>query len=94
MLFGMHLADSARRRLARQAFIDRVVDEFSPLPFDLVAARIYARVWNELRASGSMIGVHDLQIGATALALGYDVLTLNVRDFERIPGLLVRRPGW
>jgi predicted nucleic acid-binding protein len=31
--------------------------------------------------------VEDLIIGATALHLGFDVATLNVRDFQRIPGL-------
>ncbi len=29
----------------------------------------------------------DLLIGATALHLGYEVATLNLRDFRRIPGL-------
>ena len=31
----------------------------------------------------------DLLIGATALHLGYNVATLNLRDFKRIPGLSV-----
>ena len=31
----------------------------------------------------------DLLIGATALHLGYEVATLNLRDFQRIPGLSV-----
>jgi predicted nucleic acid-binding protein len=30
-----------------------------------------------------------LLIGATALHLGYNVATLNLRDFKRIPGLSV-----
>jgi hypothetical protein len=29
----------------------------------------------------------DLLIGATALSLGYSVLTVNPRNFERVPGL-------
>jgi predicted nucleic acid-binding protein len=31
----------------------------------------------------------DLLIGATALSLGYQVLTGNPRDFQRVPGLSV-----
>jgi len=31
----------------------------------------------------------DLLIGATALVLGYRILTTNRRDFQRIPGLSV-----
>jgi tRNA(fMet)-specific endonuclease VapC len=34
-----------------------------------------------------MIGAHDLQIAATGLSLSYDVATLNVREFARVPGL-------
>ncbi len=33
----------------------------------------------------------DLLIGATALHLGYEVATLTLRDFRRIPGLSVIR---
>ena len=35
------------------------------------------------------IGERDLQIAATALVHGHEVLTRNVRDFARIPGLKV-----
>jgi predicted nucleic acid-binding protein len=31
----------------------------------------------------------DLIIGATALHLGFDIVTLNVRHFEAIPGLKI-----
>jgi predicted nucleic acid-binding protein len=47
-----------------------------------------------LRRAGNLIAPHDLMIGATALLHGYDVLTHNVRDFDRLPGLKVRLPGW
>ncbi|MBI3977029.1 MAG: hypothetical protein HY331_02475 [Chloroflexi bacterium] len=47
-----------------------------------------------LAATGQPVGAHDLLIGAAALAHGYTVLTENVRDFRRIPGLTVRQPNW
>jgi predicted nucleic acid-binding protein len=31
----------------------------------------------------------DLLISATALSLGYSVLTVNLRHFEQVPGLTV-----
>ena len=34
-----------------------------------------------------MIGDRDLQIAVTALSLGYDLATLNVREFQRVSGL-------
>ena len=67
---------------------------FHILPFDLSAARIHAELWAQLTAAGHMIGPNDLLIAATALAYGYAVLTENVRESERVPGLTVRRPAW
>ena len=40
-------------------------------------------------AIGVVIPFADLLIGATALSLGYSVLTVNPRHFERVPGLSV-----
>jgi predicted nucleic acid-binding protein len=45
----------------------------------------------EQQSKGVIVPFADLLIGATALALGYSVLTVNVRHFERIPGLSVAR---
>ncbi|MEI6781372.1 MAG: hypothetical protein WCQ21_10685 [Verrucomicrobiota bacterium] len=36
-----------------------------------------------------MIGPHDLQIAAAGLALGHDVATLNLSEFQRVAGLHV-----
>jgi len=36
-----------------------------------------------------VIPFSDLLIGATALSLGFKVLIVNLRDFQRIPGLSV-----
>jgi tRNA(fMet)-specific endonuclease VapC len=58
---------------------------------DLVAARIYTRVWANLARKGVTIGSHDLMIGATCISLGFSVVTLDFRDFEKIPGIKVER---
>ena len=92
LLFGTHRADSPRRREGRLVFINEVISQLTVCPFDYDAAQVYARIWSELQAAGNLIGVHDMQIAATALARGYPVMTLNVRDFERVPGLTVIRP--
>ncbi|AUX31792.1 uncharacterized protein SOCE836_039240 [Sorangium cellulosum] len=39
----------------------------------------------------SPVGAHDLLIAATALAVGYDVVTRDDRSFPRIPGLRLLR---
>lgn len=43
----------------------------------------------ETQTRGVRIPLPDLLIGVIALELGYRVATLNLRDFERIPGLKV-----
>ena len=42
-----------------------------------------------IRAVDVQFAFEDLLIGATALHLGYEIATLNIRDFQRIPGLSV-----
>ena len=58
-------------------------------PFDLAQARVHARIWAELASRGQTIGPHDLQIAATGLALGHEVATLNMREFQRVAGLKI-----
>lgn len=92
LLVGVHRAAPLERRTRRRAFVELVFALTPILPFDLEAARIHARLWADLAGAGRQIGHNDLLIAATALASGYDVLTLNVRDFGRVPGLVVRQP--
>jgi tRNA(fMet)-specific endonuclease VapC len=89
LLHGVHRADSERRRLQREAFVEKVIELFPIYPFDLNAARIYARIWANSVRKGTRIGSHDLMIGAICISLGFSVITSDLRDFERIPGLKV-----
>jgi len=92
LLFGVERADSLERRRQRVEFIEAVLAEVPVLPFDLHVARVYGQVWGRLRATGTQIARHDLMIAATAMAFGNEVLTYNIRHFERVPGLTVSRP--
>jgi len=94
LLDGVYRADTAERRARRETFIEAALEHLEILSFDLAAARVYARVWAGLSSQGQRISVNDLIIAATALAHDFGVLTENVRDFERVPGLVVRRPDW
>jgi len=93
LLFGVHRA-TRTHRARREAFVERALAAIPVMPFDLAAARIYASVWETLRSQGQIIGSQDLMIAATALAHGYEVLTENRRDFDRVPGLIIRQPIW
>lgn len=52
-------------------------------------ARLTGRIEGQQEAKGIRLAFEDLLIGATALRLAYSVATMNIRDFQRIPGLTV-----
>ncbi|GAB4410186.1 MAG: tRNA(fMet)-specific endonuclease VapC [Thermodesulfovibrionales bacterium] len=91
LLHGVHRADPEKRRLRREAFVERVIEIFPIYPFDLGAARIYARVWSGLAKKGVSIGAHDLMIASTAISLGFSVVTSDMRDYGKIKGLKVEQ---
>jgi tRNA(fMet)-specific endonuclease VapC len=94
LLLGVERADSLRRRQHRLDFVESVFADFLILPFDLRVARVHARVWAYLLSAGQRIAQHDVMIAATTLAHDMSLLTENLRDFERVPGLVVGRPDW
>jgi tRNA(fMet)-specific endonuclease VapC len=93
LLHGVHRARTAAQRVRREAFVTTVLSVIPVLPFDLDTARLHARIWADLAGSGNAPGSHDLMIAATALVRGWSVVTGNVPDFARIPGLLVTGYG-
>jgi tRNA(fMet)-specific endonuclease VapC len=89
LLHGVRRADSTKRRLKRSAYVEKVIELFPIYNFEISTARIYAELWADLSRKGIQIGAHDLIIGSTALSLGFSVVTLNLRHFERIEGLKI-----
>lgn len=85
----MHRAANPQTRMKRSAFVEALLERFPLLPVDLATARVHAQVWAELARAGRLIGPNDLWIAATALARGLTVVTANVREFDRVPGLAV-----
>lgn len=94
LLVGIYRAESARQRRRRSEYAEAVLGGIAVFPFDLEVARTHAKLFAELEALGKLIGRHDLIIAATALTYGYSVLTLNLRDLERVPGLVIQQPDW
>jgi tRNA(fMet)-specific endonuclease VapC len=89
LLEGVEHADSHARRQKRSTETERIITIMPVVPFDVPVAREYARLRAGLRATGNLVGVHDLQIAATAIVLGHPVATRDLRSFPRIPGLKV-----
>jgi tRNA(fMet)-specific endonuclease VapC len=67
--------------------VEKVSELFPIYPFDLTAVRIYAETWARLLAPGLQVGAHDLMIAATALSLGFAVVSADKRHFDKIEGL-------
>jgi tRNA(fMet)-specific endonuclease VapC len=89
---GPLVARDDTTRAARQAVLQQAEASFDPLPFDAAAARPFARIAADLRASGRRPAARafDALIAATALANGLPLYTANARDVMGIDGLDVR----
>ncbi len=69
---------------------DPILTRFVPCCRSMTTmAEIAERIDAEQKINGYTIPFPDLLIGATALSLGYSVLTSNLRHFQMIPGLAV-----
>jgi tRNA(fMet)-specific endonuclease VapC len=92
LLHGVHRAATPGQRARRSAFVEGLLQRFPVLDIDLATARAHARVWADLAAAGIRVGPNDSWLAATALAHGLTLVTANVRELERVPGLDVE--GW
>lgn len=89
LLHGCHRAVEPGIRARRSAYVDALLDVIPVVPFGLAEARRHAQLWAELAPAGTPVGPHDMMIGATALARGDSVGTLDHAEFARIPGLRI-----
>ena len=67
--------------------IDLILSALDILPLETPADRHYGEIRQHLASQGTPIGPNDLLIAAQALALGLTVVTANVQEFSRVPGL-------
>lgn len=74
---------------ARREKIERTIGIYRSLSFDDAASTIYARIRHHLELRGELIGGNDLMIASIALAHDLTVVTNNVDEFRRVPGLAV-----
>ncbi len=86
LLHGVHRATEEHRG-RREAFVEALLAAFPALAFDLLVARVHARLWAGLASSGAEVGAHDRLVAATAMSAGWRIGTANIRHFNRIPGL-------
>ena len=81
------IAKSGSRRLG--ARLEAVLATIDVLPFASPADQVYGRIRADLERLGAPIGPNDLFIAAHALALRVTLVTHNLAEFRRVPGLML-----
>jgi tRNA(fMet)-specific endonuclease VapC len=80
-------AKGKRREQSRRALEIFLSAGFDQPAFDIEDAREAGEIRAFLEARGQPIGPCDILIAAQARRRGARLVTLNIREFERVPGL-------
>jgi tRNA(fMet)-specific endonuclease VapC len=86
LLYGL---ECSQRKLENEHLLKRLFAQFDCFPFDDRAAEHYAKIRAILRTAGTPIGANDLLIASIARCRALTVVTRNVGEFQRVPGLAV-----
>jgi tRNA(fMet)-specific endonuclease VapC len=89
LIHGIYRTQTPEMRLRRQSFIEELLRDLTIYPYTKETAMLAGKIDGEQQAQGVAIPFADLLVGATALSLGFSVLTVNPRHFRLIPGLNV-----
>ncbi len=82
-------ASKSRHPVKNRTALDQFIAPLEVADFDRPATLAYGRVRAILEQRGNPIGSMDLLIAAHALSVGVKLVTNNVREFARVPGLRV-----
>lgn len=85
LYYGVEKSDfPAKNSQVIEDFLSRLII----LPYTAKAASHYGHIKAELNRKGTPIGENDLHIAAHARSEGLMLVTNNLREFERVNGLL------
>ena len=84
-----HGAEKSSDISRNTAVVEDFVSRLAVLPYDDKAAWHYGNIRAALEKLGQPIGINDLHIAAHARSNGLTLITNNMREFERVPGLLL-----
>ena len=86
LMYGVYKSQQLERNL--QA-LERFLMPFEVLEFDFSAAAAYGKIRAALEKKGQVIGGLDMQIAGHAISLDMTVVTNNIKEFERVDGLML-----
>jgi predicted nucleic acid-binding protein len=85
------LYKGAYRSQARERHLSNIEQRILPsvtvLPYDLGCAKVFGETRASLEETGIILADADIQIGATAIYHGLELVTGNLRHFQRIEKL-------
>jgi predicted nucleic acid-binding protein len=84
---GAYRSTARERHLAN--IENRVLPAVTILPYDASVAKVFGELRADLERAGTRLDDADLQIASTALHHGLELVTGNIRHFDRVPGLRV-----
>ncbi|MFA7242111.1 MAG: type II toxin-antitoxin system VapC family toxin [Sulfuricellaceae bacterium] len=85
----VHGAEKSSDIPRNTAVVEDFVSRLTVLPYDEKAVWQYGHIRAALEKTGQPIGINDLHIAAHARSNGLILITNNLREFERVPGLLL-----
>lgn len=86
-------AGKSRAPAKERAKLERFFAVVTPVPFDQSSALAAGTIRAELETAGTPIGPYDLLIAGQAQAAGFNLVTGNTREFQRVKGLSVETWG-
>jgi tRNA(fMet)-specific endonuclease VapC len=86
LVYGAEKSAAPGRNLRE---VEGLAARLDVLPFDPAAATHAGRIRAELARAATPIGPYDQMIAGHARSLGLTLVTNNLREFERVPGLLL-----
>ena len=86
LIFGAEHSEQVERNLSD---IEAMVARLEVLAFDSRAAYHFGQIRSALFKKGQAIGPYDMMIAGHARACGIVLVTSNLKEFERVPGLLL-----
>jgi tRNA(fMet)-specific endonuclease VapC len=89
VVHGIYRARTPEASRRRREYVEELVDLLPLHPITLRTAYLVGQIEGEEAAKGNVLPFNDLLIAAAAIEQDYAMLTLNLRHFEKIPGIQV-----
>jgi tRNA(fMet)-specific endonuclease VapC len=86
LVYGAEKSAAPERNLRD---VEGLAARLEVLPFDAAAATHAGRIRADLARAGTPIGPYDQMIAGHARSLGLTLVSNNLREFERVQGLLM-----